>query len=175
MEKLFSETEGFTKHRPTGITAQQSQALYKEIAQEIIENGWSNSSKVDIIKDLSNISFLDSGYEIAKSLEGFYSSAYYEINSDFIEFLEDLCWRKDEVRRKNVETWVKANKPMPKYRKGQCLLVKHDLNRVTRKGLTVYVTGFNESEACYLIDEDKNRAGGSVMAYEKVEERCTPL
>ncbi len=47
---------------------------------------------------------------------------------------------------------------------------------VTKKniGMIVFVTGFQEATACYLIDENPDRAGGNVIPYEKAEECCKP-
>ena len=58
MEKLFTDAETFTKVRPTKITEQQQQDFYKTIAE-----------------DISRIHPHNSGYEIAKDLEGYGSKA----------------------------------------------------------------------------------------------------
>jgi hypothetical protein len=175
MEKLFTDAETFTKVRPTKITEQQEQDFYKSIAEEIIENGWSDSDLEDVIADVSNISTHDSGYEIAKDLEGYGSKASYDIDTPFIEFLDNFGYEKDCILRKNVEAWVNAHNPQPKFQKGQKLIVETTLNYEKKKGETVYITGFSEKQACYLIDKDEKRQGGTVIAYEKVESNCNPI
>ena len=172
MEKLFTDAETFTKVRPTKITEQQEQDFYKEMAEEIIKGGWSNDAIEDIMKDMENISVHDSGYEIAKDLEGFSSKASYDIDTEFIGFLDDFGYHKSQILQKNVEDWVKAHNPQPKFQKGQKLIIETTLNHEKKKGAIVYVTGFSEKSACYLIDENENRQGGTVIAYEKVESSC---
>jgi hypothetical protein len=175
MEKLFTDAETFTKVRPTKITEQQAEDFYKTIAEEIIENGWSDSDLEDVISDVKNISTHHSGYKIAKDLEGFGSKASYDIDTPFIEFLDSYGYEKDCVLRKNVEAWVAAHNPQPKFNKGQKLLVAITLNHENKKDAIVYVIGFSEKQACYLIDKNPERQGGTVITYEKVETNCNPL
>ena len=175
MEKLFKDSEILTKLIPTEITQQQKDDFYKSIAQEIIENRWSHSDLEDIISDVSRIYCYDNGYEIAKSLEGCGSEATYKIDTSFIEFLDNFGYEKDSILRQNVEAWVLAHNPILKFKKGQKLMIEITLNHEKRKGEIVYVTGFDEKRACYLIDEDENRNGGTVIAYDKVEANCNPL
>jgi hypothetical protein len=172
MDKLFNDSELFQKERPTKITEQQEQACYKKMADEIIKGGWSDSDVEDIVKDLAEIWEYDSGYEIAKKLESYGNEASYTINTDFIYYLDDFGYNKREILTKNVEDWVKAHNPQPKFQKGQKLIVTTMLNHEKQEGAIVYITGFSEKTACYLIDKDENRKGGTVIAYEKVEANC---
>jgi hypothetical protein len=172
MEKLFSDAETFTKVRPTKITEKQKQEFYKSIAEEIIKNGWSDSDLEDVIHDVSKISPHDNGYEIAKYLEGFGSKAIYDIDTSFIQFLDDFDFKKYRILEKTIETWVSAHNPQPKFQKGQKLIIEIPLNPKEKKGDIVYVTGFSEHRACYLIHKDEKRSGGYVIAYEKVEANC---
>jgi len=176
MEKLFSDSEVMLNERLTKITEQQEKEYLEEVAQEIIDNNWSNSPIEKIIKDLSNISWtLNSGYKIAKELEGYSSKARYNIKTDFIEFLDDFNSNKDDIVRENVKDWVQAFNPKPKFKTGQKLIVETPLFRghnQGKKGDVVYVTGKNEKEANYYIHENKDHNGGYVLAYEKVENNC---
>lgn len=175
MEKLFSDKETYTKERPTKITAEQENKFYKEIAEEIIKYKWSDSDVEDIMEDISKITLRDNGYEIAKSLEGSYNKAEYEFDVEFCEFLENIGWKKDTILRNNVKDWVKANNPQPKFKDGQKLIIDIDLNYHKKKGAIVYVNGHSEAEAYYLIDENPEKNGGTVIVYEKAEKNCTPI
>lgn len=172
MDKLFKDAETFTKVRPTKITEKQEQDFYKEMAEEIIKSGWSNDAFDDIMKDMAEISVHDSGFEIAKDLEGFNMNASYAIDTEFIGFLDDFGYHKSQILQKNVEDWVKAHNPQPKFKKGQKLIVETTLNHEKKKGAIVFVTGFSEKSGCYLIDENEARQGGALIAYEKVESSC---
>lgn len=172
MEKLFTDAETYTMVRPTKITEKQEQDFYKKMAEEIIKGGWSNDGVEDIMKDIAEISVHDSGYEIAKDLEGYNMNASYDIDTEFIGFLDDFGYHKSQVLQKNVEDWVKAHNPQPKFQKGQKLIVEAILNHKKKKGAVVFVTGFSEKSGCYLIDENEERKGGTVIAYEIVENCC---
>jgi hypothetical protein len=175
MKTLFTDSETFTKHRPTKATEAQLQAFYHEIAEEIISEGWAEDDMEAVMHDVVNISSYDSGYEIAKSLEGFYSKGHYDIDTEFIEFLDNFSWRKQDLLEANVRTWVIAHNPQPKFQQGQALMPSNSTNRSLPNGKVVYVTGFREDRACYLIHEDKEMKGGIVIAYEEVEACCTAI
>jgi hypothetical protein len=167
---LFTDEETFTKHRPTKIPQNLLNDLYNEIAEEIISNGWSRDDVEDIVNDISIISFNDSGYEIAKELESLDDCSYvFEVS--FIQFLDDLRWRKSSILQDLVQMWVNAHKPQPKFQVGQKLHIEKALNRIMRSG-TVYITGIKEKQACYLVDVDKDRQGGIILEYELVESNC---
>lgn len=174
MSTLFPDSETFTKHRPTRATDEQLKAFYREYAEEIIENGWADDYLEAVVYDVSNLSSFDSGYELAKRLESLSCRGNYHIKTEFIEFLDDFTWRKRGLVEANVKTWVKAHNPKPKFQKGQALKPENSTNRSLPNNKTVYVTGFSEDRACYLIHEDKDMQGGIVLAYEEVEACCTP-
>lgn len=172
-EKLFTDSEVYQKERPTKITEQQALDFYKEQAQEILDNNWSKSDIDTIVEDLSEINYDDSGYEIAKSLEDWNRKAYYDFPIDFIEFLDNLGHQKGRILANNIKDWVKAHGIKPKLSKGQKLLIEKDLNYKQKKGLVVFVNGFNENEAYYMIDENPDRNGGYCISYEKAESNCS--
>ncbi len=172
MEKLFSDSKVMLNIRPTKITKQQEEDYYIGVAEEIISNQWSDSPIEKIIKDLDEISSSDSGYEIAKKLEGYSSKASYSINTAFIEFLDDFDYNKSDILRGNIKDWVKVHNPKPKLKNGQKLIIETPLFRNQKKGDIVYVTGKCDKEANYYIHEDKEHNGGYVIAYERVEANC---
>ena len=151
MEKLFPDSEVMLNERPTRISKEQQENYFKEVAEEIIQNEWSSSSIERIIHDLHQISYSDSGYEIAKKLEGYSSKASYDIDTEFIEFLDDFDSNSNDILRENVKDWVKAFKPQPKFDKGQKLIVEIPLFRSNKKDRIIYVTGFNKGESNYLV------------------------
>jgi hypothetical protein len=173
MKKLFTDKETFVKERPTKITKQQEQDYHVEVAEEIINNGWSKCPLEDVIQDISKISANDSGYEIAKKLEGTGKKAHYSIDTEFIGYLDSFGYYKERILSKNVEAWAKAHSIKPMFSIGQKLIVEISLNRQKKTGAVVYVTGYSESQACYLIDVNPKREGGTVIAYEKVESHCS--
>lgn len=172
MEKLFNDSETFTKERPTKATEQQLRKFYEETAEEIIDNDWSNSDIEDIIIDLSNLDMSDNGYIVAKRLDDYSNKASYNINPCFVDFLDNLSWEKSNLVRQNIKDWVKAHNPKPKLKKGDELIVKTPLFFGNKIDSIIYITGIKEEEACYLMHEDKNNNGGYVISFEKVEENC---
>lgn len=173
--KLFNDNEVFQKDRPTNITKEQAQALYEKIADEIIKNGYSKAEEREfIIEDLSDVSFNENGYEIAKKLED-NCSATYDFDEEFVSYLGGIYRDLDSIHNKNIQDWVEANGIKPKISKGQELMVEIDLNRNKKKGAIVYVNGWDEKRAVYYIDEDPKQNGGTIIAYEVVEKRCKLL
>ncbi len=104
---LFPDSETLDNKRPKVITEKQNEEFLQEVASEIIEDGYSISDKSYIIEDLRHINLNDTGFEIAKDIEE--GKAYYKIDSNFIEFLEDLSWKKSTILENNVKAWVKAH------------------------------------------------------------------
>lgn len=173
MEPLFKDAEVFQLERPTKATPQQLEAYYKQVAEYIIKEGWSDDDFEDVLHDVKRISEHDSGYEIAKELEGFGSKASYDIDTQFIEYLDDFGWRKRDIVEENVKAWVKAHNPKPKYSEGQKLLVQKALCRHTiPAGKILFVNGFDEAQARYVLNAEKDGNGGTLLTYEKVEANC---
>jgi len=137
MEKLFPDSEVMLNQRPTQITKEQQDNYFKEVAEEIIQNEWSSSSIERIIHDLHQISYSDSGYEIAKKLESYPSKASYDIDTEFIEFLDDFDSNSNDILRENVKDWVKAFNPQHKFNKGQKLIVKTPIYILSVKPLSL--------------------------------------
>lgn len=175
MNQLFTDAETLSKTRPTGITEAQEQAFYREAAQQIVKNGWSRDAIEDIMEDLAELSFSDSGYEMAKDLESYSRHATYQIDSFFISFLEDLDHEKDQILWNNVKAWVKARNPQPLLNKGAKVILQKALGYQMKQGATFYITGLSEDVGSYLISQDPNKNGGYVIAYERLEDCLTPV
>jgi hypothetical protein len=171
MEKLFDETVGITKIRPTKITKQQRKDLFLKLADEIIENQYSKSDRDTIANDLAELSDYDTGFEKAKALEQD-GIGNYTFEGDFIDFLEGIGDEKYWVLQENVKLWVKAHNPNPKFDVGQKLIIEVDLNREQRAGGVIYINGIKDETATYIIDKDPNKGGGFIIAYELVESNC---
>ena len=173
MEKLFDDSETFQKERPKEITEKQENELYSKLAKEIISNGWCiDELEEDIIYDLKHLSRNDTGFEMAKDLEDYNMKCNYEIDTDFIYWLDDFDYRFRKVLDENVKDWVKAIKPKPLFEKGQKLIVNEFINYKIKKDMVVYVNGISEESAYYLIDPNPEKKGGIVIPYEVVEEKC---
>lgn len=177
MKPLFPDSETVNKERPTKITEQQEIDFYEKQAKEIIENGWSTSNTDAIITDLKELyPFNDNGYEMAKKLDdGYCKIAFYNVDTSFCEWLEFLHTEYHQVLDKNIEVWRTAHNPQPKFVKGQKLIVDITLNHEKEKGCEIFITGFLEKTAHYLVDQDPERKGGTIIAYEIIEERCSPI
>lgn len=171
MEKLFDDTLFVQKERPTKITKQQEEKMYLDLSKDCIEQQFSSDDEETIVEDLKELSFCDSGYEKAKDLER-NEKASYEIDGDFIDWLDCIDHRRSEILSENVKLWVKAHNPQRKFEKGTKLKIVSTLNREKLAGEIVYITGFREDEDNYLVDKDQNRQGGTVISYEKVESNC---
>jgi len=172
-QKLFSDSEVFQKERPTKLTDKQVDDFYLERAKDLIENGYSKDYVEDIIEDLKELyPFRDNGFEMANELKSYKMKACYEIDTQFCEWLDCLSFEYDQILTKNVIDWVKAHNPQPKFEKGTKLLITEHLCYGKPKGAIVYVTGGRKEEACYWIDENPNKDGGTVIEYELVEKCC---
>lgn len=171
MEKLFDDTLFVQKERPTKITEQQEEKMYLDLAKDCIKQQFSSDDEETIAEDLKELSFCDSGYEKAKDLES-NGNASYEIDGEFIDWLDCIDYKRSEILSENVKLWVKAHNPQRKFEKGTKLKIITTLNREKLAGEIVYITGIIEAEANYLVDKDENRKGGTVIPYEKVEFNC---
>ncbi len=174
MEKLFEDSETYTVHRPKKITDEQRANYYEEIAQEIIDSGWSNSDISVIISDLAKIGENDNGYEAAKQLESHYCRGSYHISSMMVEFLDCFNDGLEDILRENVADWVKAHNIQPKLKKQTLLKITKTINRHTPElleGSEIYITGYNEKQAYYSVSPDPNKNGGYCVDYEIVEEQ----
>lgn len=63
----------------------------------------------------------------------------------------------------------------PKLEIGQKLLIVKGLNWEQRAEKIVFVRGILPDTATYLIDQNPNRSGGTVIAFEIVESNCKKI
>ena len=161
-----------TPKRPTKLTLNQKYAFHRGIANLISENGWSESPVHDIILDLTDISEIDSAFEIAKKLEGVNSNAFYDISTNFINFLDDFQHFKRMVLEREVETWVQKYKPQNRYNEGMELIIKKKLTHGMPVGLHIHIIKIWEIEAAYVVNFQKDATGGTVLPFELVENNC---
>lgn len=174
MESIFNDSEVFIKSRPNTLNETQKQEIYKRLAQEILDNGWSDSEINDIISDLSKLSRYDSGYELAKRLESFHSKADYDIDTEFIEWLDLFCCAFDNAIDANVRQWVKAHQIEPNYLKGSRLIVFNQFSRSPELacGNTIYINGHDKDRGKYLVNTIKGSNSNLVVDYELIESNC---
>lgn len=173
MEKLFNDSETYTKERPKKITEEQENTFCTNVANEIIKNGWSKSDVEDIVHDLKELELNENGYELAKRLEDFGMQGDYKIDPMFVEFLDCIGSDKNDILRKNVKDWVKAHDVKPKFSKGDCLIINESIFWKSKVGSEVYITGMKLEEGVYYVHENKDNNGGYVIPYETIEQKCT--
>ena len=171
---LFKDSETFIKERPTKLSEKQEDEIWQKLAKDVIDNGWSDDDIDTIIEDLQNLSMSDSGYEMAKDLEGFSSNGSYDIDTSFIEWLDWLYSDFDDARRENVNRWVKAHDIKPKYEIGTQLVVKEYFTRSheLQVGKVISVNGYYEKEAMYCVSNEKDSKRNVLIIYEDIERCC---
>jgi hypothetical protein len=147
------------------------------MANEIIENFWSIDSVDVISNDLKNLNKNDSGFELAKELEGYYFDGDYVFDTSFIEWLDDLGYEYDKLINENVEAWVNAHNIKPKYSIGTKLLIDKMFVHCCEfgQGDEVFINGINERLGKYHIFNIKDSKRNYVVNYEKVEESTTKI
>ena len=172
--KLIPDSETMVNERPTTLSSEQKEKFFIEMAQEIIKEGYSTSDVEDIAHDLSESSFsYKTGFEIAKDLDHGYSSASYDFNSGFIAFLEDLSYEYGKRVDENVKDWVKAFNIKPALKLGDKLMVNEPISHCFKKDETIFVNNVKEDEARYTVSTDPKQNCGFVIAFEKIEAKCT--
>lgn len=171
---LFKDSEMFVKERPDKLTEKQEAEIWHKLAKEVIDNKWSNEDINVIIEDLQKLSMSDSGYEMAKDLEGFGSNGNYNIDTSFIEWLDMLYSDFDDAKRENVKRWIKAHNIKPKYNEGTQLIIKEAISRnpELQIGKVIFVNGFYENEAKYCVSNKKDSESNVLIVYEKIEKCC---
>lgn len=172
-QKLFPESEVFTKERPKKLTDEQKKEFFLKQAEEIIENGWSKNDPETIAEDLAGLSMRDSGFEMAKDLDSTGMSSY-DIDGDFVSWLDFLSSEYNSAIEENQKTWVKAHNIQPKFTTGTALKVNKYLSSELKIGETIYVTGIKNEVGKYLVWKDPQHQGGYVMDYERIEDACEP-
>ena len=162
------------KERPKAITPDQKEAYISEFAQEIKDEGFTNSPIKFIKEDLENQDINDDGYSIAKKLES-NGKGIYKFNSMFVEFLDSFSDGINDIIKENVKKWVKENNIKPKFNNKQRLKVITKLSFDLPTDSIIYIYLVNEEHAYYVINQDINDEGGYVISYEKIEANCELL
>ena len=162
------------KERPSELSEKQETEIWNKLAKEVIDNGWSYDNIDTIIEDLKCLSMSDSGYEMAKYLEGFSANGSYDIDTSFIVWLDMLDIDFDNARRENVKLWVKAHGIKPKYEIGAQLLVNELFSRMPelQVGKIIFINGYYENEAKYCVSNDKDSKRNILIVYENIEQCC---
>ena len=171
MEKLFDDTLFVQKERPTQITKQQEEQMFIDLAKELIKQQYSESDEEDIVDDLKKLRFNDTGFNLAKELED-NGNCEYTFNGDFVDWLDELGYKKGRILSENVKLWVKVRNPKAKFEKGTCLKIVEAIYYKLKNDMVIYITGLKEEEAVYTVSEDKDRNGGYLVNYEKLESCC---
>lgn len=172
--KLFNDSEVFVKERPTKLSKERKDEIYKTLAKEIIHNGWSDDDVDSIVEDLEGLYRWDSGYEKAKTLESYSSKASYEIETSFIEWLDSFEIEFEMAIQENVKLWVKAHNIKPKFQIGTKLIVRQEFSRNVELQVEkeIYVNGYHEELAMYKVYPERESNSNILINYELVENNC---
>jgi hypothetical protein len=171
---LFKDSEVFVKERPTKLGEKQEAEIWLKIAQEVIDNDWSDNSIDDIIEDLQGLSKFDDGFEKAKDLDGWKGNASYTIDSEFVSWLDNFDSEFNDAIKENVRRWVKAHDIKPKLETGTKLIINTQFSKDPKMkvGETIYINGFYEKEAEYYVSTEKGVSRNLCVHYEKIEQCC---
>lgn len=175
MDELFSDSDTFIKERPTKLSEKHKKKLYRELAQEIIDNRWSYEDVSIIAKDLKELSLSDSGYEKAKHLEK-WCRGRYKVDMEFVNWLDSISTEFDMAKHTLAKRWVKAHNIQPLYAVGAMLCIqsllfvfKEDGYRI---GNIIYVNGYRMEEGLYCVSPNLGDTTNMLFTYEKIEECC---
>ena len=169
MKKLFKDSETFQKERPLSITKSQELEVFSEVAEYIIEWNLSRNSKKQIAKDLqeyhiSNSESIETANELRENCSG------YTYNSNLLEQIELIDILISEKKYENIKQWVEAHNIKPKYKIGDSFKLKKTVSYGYSNIDTIYITCIYEERASYAISLDKNKRGGTLVSYERLEE-----
>lgn len=153
---LFEDSELFDKERPKTMTVIQSIKMYRDIAEDIMRNGWSKpwSLMEDIISDLEDISLHESGFEIAKELEAT-RNANYDFTPQFIEYLDGVGFKEISIIDQNIRNWVSAHDIKPKLKVCDTFTLKKTVKPHSKliKGSMWIVHRIDDDVAIYVLKE----------------------
>lgn len=174
----FEEKHVFITKRPDFITKKQEDKLYSNLANEIFLNDWcdSNEDIEEVINDLKNLNFDENGYYNAKQLES-NGEAWYNIDSEFVNFLDNIQYLIDDLKTKNVEEWVKIHDIKPKLNLNDKLKVINKIPKTINifPGDTIYINNIVYSQAIYLISKEKNNNRNFLVNFEDLENNITQV
>jgi len=163
--------ETYINERPTELSEEQEIEFCQRLAKEVVANRWSESHIEAIVHDLKSLFVFENGYQMAKELEGIYSLGSYDIDTPFIEWLDDLFSKYDDETNNNVKRWVKENDIKPLYRIGtQLKVIEGSTFRLFEK--PIFINGYLENTAKYLVSNEKGSKRNIVLDYEYIENNC---
>lgn len=172
MDKLFSDSGTFQKERPTKLSKDKERELYLKLANEIIENGWSEYDAEQIADDLSLLPRHEhNGYKLAKRLESTRLSTMYNIDAQFVDWLDCFAYELNDAVRGLVQEWIKAHDIKPKLTVGMKFNVDNNCAFWfhPKKTDVAYITGVDERSARYTVWHEKEHEGGILIEYERLE------
>lgn len=143
---------------------------HKAIADILIKwkpGEFDNDTALEYAKEVNWIHFNDNGFEIAKQLEDLHPDL------ELVESLDSFgSWDFDEILNGYIKKWVLENNPSNKFNVGDKIKCNSIVNSAIRGGKEYFITGINKELANYYVHEEKDRNGGYVLPYEKIDECC---
>lgn len=177
-EKLFSEREILLNKRPRDLSNEQKEEFFKSIAEEIIANKWSSSPLENIMEDFQDLDLNQDGYDIAKELDRTFGlSAYYDIDTFFVEYLDSLYGQKYDIIRKNLLLWEKTFNIQPLFKDGQKLIIEKSIGGGTelKEGDIIFVKKDDYSPTCYSVSKEEDSNHDWIIEYERIESSCREI
>ena len=173
MNKLFDDRLLVQKERPTKITEQQEEKMFSDLAKEVIEYQYSSDDEETIAEDLKELSINDSGFEKAKYLDE-KSFCGYTFEGDFIDWLDNMEYKRRSILTENIKLWVEAHNILPLYKIGTELVIKNSIShdKALQKESIIFINGYNEKEAKYHVSSKKEDTRNFIIEYERVELNC---
>jgi hypothetical protein len=169
--KLMEVPRIYGQERPTELREKESEEIWNRRALEVIENGWSSDSVEEIKEDLKELFMTDNGFEKAKDLESMARLATYNIDTLFIEWLDDLHDPFDDALREHVKGWVIARNIQPKLAVDTKLRLTENLCNYRdnyKKGGTVFIAMIDDETAEYVVGLRAGKKRGVVVPYERL-------
>lgn len=123
--QLFSDSETFTRKRPT-ITEAQKQEFYLMVAKEIVNNGWTKyGESVEKVAEIVADTFDEDNdaYLLAREFD----NLGFKVNMDFCEEIVEWQHKYQLIVRNNISTWILAHNITPKYSVNDMVKFKIDV------------------------------------------------
>lgn len=160
----FNDSSIVVGDRPKKLTDDLMNKLLTEVANNISEMDVCYGSVDDIVGDLKSCNLYDDGYQIAKNLE----SKGYDIDSDFVTFLDLISFDLYKELKEYQKRWVKLKQLKPKFKVGDKLDKTSNIFRL--EGNEFHVNDIYEESGEYVISYDRNKNGGRILPFELVDD-----
>lgn len=159
--QLFSDSETFTRKRPT-ITEAQKEEFYLMVAQEIIDKNWDKykRSVEEIAKIVKNI-FDENEDEFVLGKQ--FDDLKFKVSSNFIETIANWQELYQNIISNNVSTWIQVHNIKPKYKNGDKVKFTSDIFPYFKKDEVVEVY-------ILLLVQAKYNVKGMSIEFEIIEE-----